>query len=181
MAMSRIVGVFAMAVSLMAAASSISVAAPAVGDPAPALKALELNGKPFELSAEHGKVVIVNFWATWCVPCRQEMPRLDAFYKKYRGEGVDLIGISADQARNRDDVQKIMSSFSYPAAMMSDTTANGFGRPTELPITYIIGPDGVVRDKLIPTDESGISMATLEGAVLGLLHGASTPVPRTNG
>ena len=109
------------------------------------------------------------------------MPRLDAFYSKYRGQGVDLIGISSDRARDREGVQKVMSGFSYPAAMMSDATANGFGRPTELPITYIIGPDGVVHDKLVPTDESGISTATLEGAVLPLLHGTSPSAPGTNG
>lgn len=182
MAMSRFAGVLVAAVSLMAAASSIAIAAPNVGDRAPALTVPELNGQRFDLSAERGKTVIVNFWATWCAPCRQEMPRLDAFYKKYHDQGLDLIGISADQSRARDDVEKVMSGFSYPAAMLSDTDANGFGRPAVLPITYVVGPDGVVRAKLVPTDDSGISEKELDDSVLPLLgKNASLPqAPRSD-
>lgn len=178
MAMSRFVGVLVTAVALTAAASSTAIAAPNVGDPAPALTAPELDGRPFDLSAERGKTVIVNFWATWCGPCRQEMPRLDAFYRSHHDQGVELIGVSADRSGDRDDVVKVMAGFSYPAAMLGDTNANGFGPPRVLPITYVIGPDGVVRAKLFPTDDSGISAKELDDAVLPLLgSNASPPQP----
>lgn len=176
MAMKHFFGISAVACIVSTAGSSIAMASPNVGDPAPALSAPELDGHAFDLSAERGKVVIVNFWATWCGPCRQEMPRLDAFFRQHSGDGVVLVGISVDRSRDRDQVQKVMAAFSYPAAMLSDASANGFGRPNELPATYVIGPDGIVRDKLIPTDDTGISTRQLEDAVLPLLPpGRTTP------
>ncbi len=59
-----------------------------VGQPAPALVAQELSGQTFDLAAQRGKVVVINFWATWCPPCRKEMPALDAFYRKYHSQGT---------------------------------------------------------------------------------------------
>jgi cytochrome c biogenesis protein CcmG, thiol:disulfide interchange protein DsbE len=171
MTMFRFVRASAVAGLLLAGLSSIAVAAPNVGDSAPALTVPELNGRYFDLAALRGKTVIVNFWATWCAPCRLEMPRFDAFYRHYHDQGVELIGVSADRSRDRDDVQKVMAGFSYPAAMLSDAKSNGFGPPAVLPITYVIGPDGTVRAKLVPTDDSGISEKELDDAVLPLVQG----------
>ena len=70
----------------------LALAAADVGQPAPQLVAPELNGQAFDLSAQRGHIVIVNFWATWCVPCREEMPAIDAFYKQHHDEGVEVIG-----------------------------------------------------------------------------------------
>src|SRR5271167_1380453 len=89
-----------------------------VGQPAPALVVQELDGQTFDLSAMRGKVVVINFWATWCQPCRQEMPALDAFYRQYHGQSLVMIGLSADRPHERSDVSKVMQSFSYPAAML---------------------------------------------------------------
>src|ERR1700752_4185863 len=91
-----------------------------VGQPAPSLVVRELDGQMFDLSAVRGKVVILSFWATWCPPCRKEMPVLDALYRRYHVQGLEMIGLSADRPRDRSDVQKVMQSFSYPAAMLDD-------------------------------------------------------------
>ena len=171
----RLVRAFAVGGLLLAALSPVAVAASNVGDPAPALTVPELNGRSFDLAALRGKTVIVNFWATWCAPCRQEMPRLDAFYRSHHDQGVELIGMSADRSRDRDDVQKVMGGFSYPAAMLSDTKSNGFGPPAVLPITYVIDPKGTVRAKLVPTDDSGVSEKELDDAVLPLLLPNASP------
>jgi cytochrome c biogenesis protein CcmG, thiol:disulfide interchange protein DsbE len=130
--------------------SSPAFASADIGKVAPALIATQLDGRSFDLSAQRGKVAIVNFWATWCVPCRQEMPALDAVYKKYRAKGLVMIGVSADRAKHRDDVAGVMKEFSYPAAMLEDAQNNGFGIPEFLPVTYIVGKNGTVSAILTP-------------------------------
>ena len=82
----------------------LAFASVTVGNAAPALVVPELDGQTFDLSALRGKVVIVNFWATWCPPCRKEMPALDAFYRRYHGNGLEMIGVSADRPHDRSDV-----------------------------------------------------------------------------
>lgn len=144
-------------------------AAPEIGKPTPALVATTLDGRSFDLAAQHGKVVVVNFWATWCPPCRSEMPMLNAFYRQYRDRGLVLIGMSADRARDKDDVVTVMRAFSYPAAMLSAAKANGFGTPHALPVTYVVDRTGVLRATLLPTEADGISEAQLAAAVLPLL------------
>jgi peroxiredoxin len=143
-------------------------AAVEVGQPAPPLAGPELDGRGFDLSASRGKVVIVNFWATWCVPCRAEMPALDAFYRHYHEQGVEMIGISADRPRDRGDVVKMMQALAYPAIMLRDTSANGFGSPEALPTTFVIDQAGVVRAKFRP-DQAAVTEQSLSSAVLPLL------------
>ena len=87
----------------MIASAQSAFAVAEVGQPAPALVVPELNGQSFDLSALRGKVVVINFWATWCPPCRQEMPALSAFYRQYHGQGLEMIGLSADRPHERSD------------------------------------------------------------------------------
>lgn len=162
-------------VMLVAGAAMIACAAgplfalATVGKPAPALVVQELGGQTFDLAKLRGKVVIVNFWATWCPPCRKEMPALDAFYRRYRSQGLALIGLSADRRRDKSDVIKVMQSFGYPAAMLDDAKVNEFGEPSSLPTTYIIDRHGIVRAKLTPDDKQPVTAQSLAAAVLPLL------------
>jgi cytochrome c biogenesis protein CcmG, thiol:disulfide interchange protein DsbE len=139
-----------------------------LGKPAPALVVDELNGNKFDLAAEHGKVTIVNFWATWCPPCRKEMPALDAFYRRYHSQGLEMIGLSADRPHDRSEVAKVMQSYSYPAAMLDDAKSDGFSDPSALPVTYVVDAQGVVRAKFTP-DEKPVTEQSLAVAVLPLL------------
>ena len=66
------------------------------GMPAPAVRAELLGGGTFDSAQQRGKVIVLNFWATWCKPCREEMPALDAFYRAHRAEGLDVIAISIE-------------------------------------------------------------------------------------
>jgi len=152
--------------AVCAAARAVN-APPQVGAPAPALIVPQLDGTTFDLAAQRGKVVIVNFWATWCSPCRAEMPQLDAFYKRYRSRGLRLLGMSVDDTNDREAVLHIMKSFSYPAALAADAKVNGFGPPLAVPMTWIIDSTGVVRLQLMAAN--AITAQSLEQAVLPLL------------
>jgi cytochrome c biogenesis protein CcmG, thiol:disulfide interchange protein DsbE len=132
-------------------ANAIARAEPAMNEAAPPLVATALDGQTFDLAKLRGKVVLVNFWATWCVPCRREMPILDAFYRRYHGEGLELIGISVDFARDSAKMRKAAGAVSYPTAMANDIPINGFGPPEGVPVTYVVNAEGVVRDKFIAT------------------------------
>jgi peroxiredoxin len=124
-------------------------AEPAMDQPAPALVVTGLDGQTFDLGKLRGKVVLVNYWATWCAPCRKEMPRLDAFYRRYHDRGLELIGISIDRARDREKVRKAMTKLAYPAAMSSAISVDGFGPPEGAPLTFVVDTNGIVRDKFI--------------------------------
>jgi cytochrome c biogenesis protein CcmG/thiol:disulfide interchange protein DsbE len=108
-----------------------------------------LNSSPLNTKSLRGKVVLVNFWATWCAPCRKEMPTLDAFYRRHRGQGFELIGISIDFARDAAKMRKVAAGLAYPAAWINDISDNGFGAPEGVPVTYVIDADGIIRDKFI--------------------------------
>jgi thiol-disulfide isomerase/thioredoxin len=139
------------------------------GQPAPALSVTETGGRPFDLAALRGHVVAVHYWATWCVPCREEMPLLDALYRRYHGQGLDVIALSADRPRDRAEVAKAMAAFAFPAAMLRDAAANGFGPATELPVTFLVDRAGIVRARLQP-DRMPVTEQSLSAAILPLLE-----------
>jgi len=141
----------------------------AVGQTAPVLTGKELDGSAFDLAAFKGKVVLVHFWATWCPPCQVEMPLLDDFYKKYHGQGVELIGISVDRPRARDEVVTFMQKLSFPAALISDLDTNGFGNPPILPITYVIDKTGKVAAAL-STAQTPVSAQVLVDMVVPFIN-----------
>lgn len=159
---------------LLAAAPSVLLAGPlpAVGQPAPALMVQQLDGHPFDLAKLRGKVVLVNVWATWCSPCRVEMPTLNAFYRHYHSQGLDVLGLSIDEAPDVAQVRQVMRQFSYPAALANAARVNGFGQPIAVPVTYVIDARGVIRAQLQAEGPSGVSRQTLEQAVLPLLAAA---------
>ncbi len=160
-------------------AAAMAFASATVGDAAPALVVPELDGQPFDLSEQRGKVVVVNFWATWCPPCREEMPALDAFYRRYHGQGREMIGLSADRPHDRSDVHKVMQSFSYPAAILDDAKVNDFASPDVLPVTFVVDRSGVIRAKLT-SDQTPVSEKSLTDAVLPLLPQNPAAHPSVN-
>jgi len=128
-------------------------AAMEIGQPAAPLVANGMDGRTFDLQSLRGKVVLVNFWATWCVPCRKEMPLLAEFYRRHRDTGLARIGVSVDRPRDREKVRKMMTAFGYPAAMLSDIQTQGFDPPDGVPSTFVVDRNGVVRDRFIALDD----------------------------
>jgi thiol-disulfide isomerase/thioredoxin len=139
-------------------------ATPEMNKAAPTLVAAALDGTTFDLAKQRGKVVLVNYWATWCAPCRKEMPKLDAFYRRYHSQGLEMIGISVDEARDLQKVRKVMAAIAYPGATLKSITDDGFGPPEGVPITWIIDADGKVRDRMIDVRDD-----LLNGIVVPLL------------
>jgi thiol-disulfide isomerase/thioredoxin len=144
LAATLVVGLLALACGYRSAGAE-----PPIGQLAPALVATELDGQTFDLGKLRGKVVLVNYWATWCLPCRKEMPRLDAFYRRYHDRNLEFIGISIDRAQDREKVRKTMRVLTYPAAMANDISENGFGKTEGVPTTFVVDASGIVRDKFI--------------------------------
>ena len=106
------------------------------------------NGQTYELSKNKGKVTIVNFWATWCGPCRQEIPDFIEVYKKYKEQGVEIVGISLDQG-GWDKVNPFVkqNKINYPVVLDDGAVASTFGKIQFIPTTFIIDPNGTIIDE----------------------------------
>ncbi len=137
---------------------------PAVGQPAPALVARSFNGEVIDLAALRGNVVVLNFWASWCGPCRTEMPLLDALAHDYRERGVVVIGLSADDPHDRRDALKAAREVGYRTGLLAEASVNGFGSPQVLPLTYIIGRTGTLA-AVLSANRGPLSAAQLRAAV----------------
>lgn len=112
--------------------------------PAPEFSLTDLSGKKLDLAAYRGKVVLLNFWATWCAPCRAEIPRLVELENKYRKRSFRIIGISLD-----DDTKPVRMFYeqfkmNYPVALGDAALAERYGGILGLPVTFLIGCDGRV-------------------------------------
>jgi thiol-disulfide isomerase/thioredoxin len=134
--------------ALLAVLFPVAGAAAATLRPAPPLSATLLDGSRFETTGTRGKVVIINFWATWCAPCRAEMPALDAFYRQNRDRGLEVIAISIDEPRDAGKVRDVARSYAFPVALAADSRYQGYGRIWRVPMTFVIDRDGQLRSDL---------------------------------
>jgi thiol-disulfide isomerase/thioredoxin len=139
------------------------------GKLAPALSAKLLDGKLFSTEAARGEVVIVNFWATWCPPCRQEMPVFESYYQKHKNQGLRIIAVSIDEPSELAKVREVIRDFTFDAALEGETQHKGYGRIWRLPLTFVIDRKGVLR-KDGWYGAAGIDQALLEKIVTPLLE-----------
>lgn len=116
--------------------------------PAPDWQLKDVDGKVVSSEQFKGKVVIVDFWATWCMPCREEIPGYIELQKKYAKDGVVVVGMSTDQ-QGPEVVKQFIEKFGVPyqIVMAEDATVEAFGSPEILPTTFIIDRAGMVRDR----------------------------------
>lgn len=115
-----------------------------IGKPAPAFDLEKPDGGRISLASLKGSVVILTFWATWCAPCKVEMPTLEEAYKKHGGKGVTVVGVNFQQ--EKPQIKKFTESnkLTFPIAMDVDgKTADAYNIPG-LPTTFFIGADGVL-------------------------------------
>src|SRR5258706_10571892 len=98
---------------------ALGAAPPAPGQSAPPLVGRTFSGAPIDLATFRGRVVALNFWASWCVPCRAEMPDLEALYRDLQDQGVTVIGLSADDRHDRAAACEAAGAVSYPLGPVS--------------------------------------------------------------
>ncbi len=127
---------------------NVDVAPPAHSlRPAPNIDMAELDGRRLNLAQWRGKVILVNFWATWCAACRDEIPFLNRLSTKYRRRGLRVVGISLDD--RPQDVSSFDRKFhmNYPVVLGTAEIAEKFGGVLGLPMSFLIGRDGRVKAK----------------------------------
>ena len=136
-----------------------------IGKPAKDFTVKMLSGDSFTLSSQKGRVVLIDFWATWCGPCIKETPRKKKIYDAYRDKGFEIIGVSLDR-RKRDVVKYIQDKelgwkVSYSGAFWSDPTARLYG-VNKIPSTWLVDKEGILR-------EIDLSGEALEKAIINLI------------
>lgn len=118
--------------------------------PAPDFALESLDGKTMRLSDFRGKAVLLNFWATWCGPCKIEMPWFVDFQKQYGAQGLQIVGIAMDDA-SKEDIAKFAKDMgvNYPILIGKEAVGDQYGGVPALPETFLIGRDGKIVDKII--------------------------------
>ena len=122
---------------------------PEVGHPAPDFTLPTLDGKMARLSAFRGqKAVLINFWATWCAPCRLEMPTMEKAYQKYKGKGLEILAVSID-AGPKSAVKNFMGELrlTFPALLDPKMEVLHLYRLSAIPASFLIDKRGVIRFK----------------------------------
>jgi peroxiredoxin len=121
---------------------------PLVGSPAPEIALKDLQGRDVKLSDLRGKVVLVNFWATWCKPCKEEMPAMQASYDKLRDKGFVVLAVNEleDTARVAEHIRTHGHTFEV-VMDHNNQVANMYG-VVGLPASFLIDPQGIVRERI---------------------------------
>jgi thiol-disulfide isomerase/thioredoxin len=118
--------------------------------PAPDFTLQSLDGKSMSLSDLRGKAVLLNFWATWCSPCKIEMPWFIELQKQYGSQGLQIVGVAMDDS-SKEDIAKFASDMgvNYPVLLGKEAVGEAYGGVPALPESFFIGRDGKIVDKII--------------------------------
>jgi thiol-disulfide isomerase/thioredoxin len=143
-------------------------AAVELGQPAPNIEGTLINGKTFSLNNSKGKVVLVNFWASWCEPCREEMPAIEAYLQKNKPKGFEVLAISMDKPADIDQAKQIMHNYSFMFADKSQMNYLSYGRIWRIPSSFIIDKQGILRKNGL-TGDPKVDTKLLEEVVTPLL------------
>lgn len=141
-------------------------ATPTIASAAPFQTARTVTGKPF---TSVGQVMIIDYWATWCAPCRAEMPILDAFYRKHQSQGLAMLAVSIDQGVSAGRLREFTSKFAFSVARVDDVKMPRRDIPAALPVTRIYDRSGKLVFATKGDGRTIIDAATLERVVSPLL------------
>lgn len=115
---------------------------------APDFKFKSLEGKEISLSEFKGKVVLVNFWATWCGPCIHEMPDLQKLSEKYKEKGLQVLGLTVQSRPNQIPEKVKMTGVTYPILLDTESVVEKFGGFYSIPQTFIIDQNGEIIEQI---------------------------------
>lgn len=141
------------------------------GEAATSFTLRTLDGQKVSLDQYRGDVVLVNFWATWCPPCRFEMPGFERIYEEKKAQGFRILGVSMDQT-GAAGVRRYLAQhgITYPVGMANGSVSRAFGDPNTLPASFLIDRQGNIRHRVVGV----FAEVTLSQAVDRLLK---EPVP----
>lgn len=154
-----------------AIALGVAVGTAAFAAPANDFTLRDVNGNSFNLAEHKGEVIVLSFWATWCAPCKEEMPHLQKMLDARKDKGLLVVSISADDARTASKVKPFVMSkgFTFPVLLDKESSVSGIYNPGKsLPYTVVIGRDFQVVQShagFDPGDE--VKLAELVDSLLG--------------
>ncbi len=142
------------------------LAVPQKGQPAPPFAVVTTSGQPLTLASYKGHVLILDFFASWCQPCKRSIPHLVELTRKYGKQGLQILGLSLDE--DKDDLVDFMAplKLNYPAAQANEDLQIAYGLRS-IPTLYIINKKGVVAEKIMGMTDEGKKNA--EAAIKRLL------------
>jgi peroxiredoxin len=129
----------------IAAVAGVAMPAATPASPAPDFTLRSMGGPNLRLQEQRGQVVLVNFWATWCGPCRQEIPHLNKLYDKYRGSGFTLLGVNIDDDPRAATELAGKLGVKFPVLLDTDKKVSKLYDMSAMPATVVIDRDGKVR------------------------------------
>jgi thiol-disulfide isomerase/thioredoxin len=135
-----------------------------VGMQAPHTVRPDVYGKPFDSSVFNGKVILVNFWATWCGPCRIEIPKFIEWQKELGPKGLQVVGVSMDDTADAVRTAAKQLQFNYPLIMADAALAKSYGGVLGLPVTFLINRDGQIVHRY-----EGAKLPELRADIVALL------------
>ncbi len=117
-----------------------------VGEPAPPASLMTLEGQRISTADLLGEVVILTFWATWCVPCREELPLLSDYAAAHASQGLTVLGFSLDAPEDLRQVEKVAQPLRFPVGLLAHSSAPGYGRIWRIPVNFTIDRRGSLID-----------------------------------
>ncbi|VAX28203.1 Thiol:disulfide oxidoreductase related to ResA [hydrothermal vent metagenome] len=121
---------------------------PLVGGPAPEFQLDQLGGSPIKMSDYRGKVVLLNFWATWCGPCKKEMPEMQAAYDELKDQGFVILALNfGEKAKKAEKLVKEMG-LTFPILLDRKVEVAERHRVVSLPVTFFVDPKGIIKEQV---------------------------------
>lgn len=142
-----------------------------VGATAPSLSMTTLEGERIATSDLLGRVVVLTFWATWCVPCREELPLLSDYAKRHAAAGLSVLGLSLDGIEQLPQVRAVARSLSFPVGLLAAASLPGYGRIWRIPVNFTIDRQGRLVNDGWKEKQPGWTAERLERIVAPLLEG----------